>query len=98
MESVAIMAVSVLSSPPPEASGPPVTDSSARRRHVLADVLAKKLRLGYELVSETEFGAVVCTPSPRRWLRTRTGRKNPHLNITVDETGTTHLVKSQADA
>jgi hypothetical protein len=98
MESVAVMAGSVLSSPPTEASARPVTSSAAERQRTLAEVLAMKVRLGYELVSETEFGAVVCTPSPRRWLGTRAGRKNQHLNITVDETGRTHLVKSHATA
>jgi hypothetical protein len=57
-----------------------------------------KLRLGYEVLSETEFGAVVCTPSPRRWFWTRTGRENQHLNITIDETGRTRFVKSHPDA
>ena len=92
------MAGSVLSSPPTETSARPVTSSTAERRRVLAEVLAMKLRLGYELVSETEFGAVVCTPSPRRWLWARAGRENPHLNITVDDTGRTHFVKSYANA
>jgi hypothetical protein len=98
MESVAVMAGSVLSSPPTEASARPVTSSTAERRRVLAEVLAMKLRLGYEVVSETEFGVVVSTPSPRRWLWTRAGRENQHLNITVDDTGRTHLVKSHANA
>jgi hypothetical protein len=92
------MAVSVLSPSPAEASAEPVTYSTAQRRRVLADVLAMKLRLGYEILSETEFGAVVCTPSPRRWLWTRSGRENQHLGITIDEAGRTRVVKRYANA
>jgi hypothetical protein len=99
MESVAVMAVSVLSSPPSEASASqPASCSTAERRRVLSDVLAMKRRLGYEVLSETEFSVVVCTPSPRRWLGTRSGRENQHLNIAIDETGRTRLVKSYPDA
>jgi hypothetical protein len=36
----------------------PVTGSAADRRQVLAEVVAMKLRLGYELVSEDEFAAL----------------------------------------
>jgi hypothetical protein len=96
MESVAVMAVSVLPSPPAESSTP-VACSAAQRRRLLSDVLATKLRLGYEVLSETEFSAVVRTPSPRRWLWTRSGRANPHLNIAIDEAGRTRLVKSYPD-
>jgi hypothetical protein len=95
MESVAVMALSVLSSPGAEPSvAQPVCCSAAQRRRLLSDVLAMKLRLGYEILSESEFSAVVCTPSPRRWLWTRTGRQNTHLTIAIDEAGITRLVKS----
>ena len=57
MESVAVMAVTVSLSP----------GSVEHRKHVLA----KKLRSGYELDSESEFGAVVFT---RRWLWMQSGR------------------------
>jgi hypothetical protein len=98
IESVAVMAVSALSPSPTEISVGPVAHSPAQRRRVLSDVLAMKLRLGYEVLSETEFGAVVCTPSPRRWLWTRSGHANQQLNITIDETGRTRLVKSYTHA
>lgn len=99
MESVAVMALSVLSSPSAEpAVAQPVCCSDAQRRRLLSDVLAMKRRLGYEVLSETEFSAVVCTPSPRRWLWTRTGRQNTHLNIAIDEGGITRLVKSYPGA
>ncbi len=98
MESVALMALSHVSAAPAEAPRGTVDCSSEQRRELLSDVLAMKLRLGYEVVSETEFGAVVCTPSPRRWLRTRTGRENQQLSIAIDETGTTRLVKSYRGA
>src|SRR3954467_721316 len=99
MESVAVMALSVLSSPTAEPSvAQPASCSTEQRQRLLSDVLAMKVRLGYEILSETEFSAVVCTPSPRRWLWTRTGRQNTHLNIAIDEAGKTRLVKSYPGA
>ena len=58
------MGISALSHPPSEASAEPELGSDEQRSHVLADTLATKLRLGYEIESETEFGAVICTPKP----------------------------------
>jgi hypothetical protein len=98
MESVALMAVSLVPAAPAEALRGPAACSPAERRSLLSDVLSMKLRLGYEVVSETEFAAVVRTPSPRRWLGTRTGRANQHLSIAIDDTGRTRLVKSHPDA
>ena len=98
MESVAVMAVSLLPAPSTDASPQPEGDSSERRRSTLARIVAAKLQLGYELVSKTEFGAVVCTPSPRRWLWTRKGRENRPLNIAIDASGRTHLSKDDATA
>ena len=67
------MGISALSHPPSEASAEPELGSDEQRSHVLADTLATKLRLGYEIESETEFGAVIFSPSPRRWLGIRAG-------------------------
>ena len=52
------MATSALSHLPAEASAEPELGSDEQRIHVLADLLATKLRLGYEIESETAFGAV----------------------------------------
>jgi len=98
MESVALMALSLASAAPAEAPRGPIACSDVQRKSLLADIVAMKLRLGYEVISETEFSAVVRTPSPRRWLWTRTGRENRHLNIAIDETGRTRLVKTYPDA
>lgn len=98
MESVAVMAVSPYLPPSTDASTQSNGESPKRRRAMLASVLETKLRLGYELVSETEFGAVVCSPSPRRWLWMRKGRENPHLTIAIDASGRAHLSKGEATA
>jgi hypothetical protein len=92
MEGVAAMAVSLPSLSPTEAVREPVA-GFADRRQVLAEVVAMKLRLGYELVSEDEFAAVVRTRSPRRWLWMRKGRANPCLSIAIDELGRVNLSK-----
>ena len=96
MESVAVMAVSVLSPPSTDATPETLTGSVEHRHQVLSDALAMKLRLGYEVESETEFGAVVFTPSPRRWLWTRTGPENPRLTIAIDEDGKLNMSKQTA--
>jgi hypothetical protein len=87
------MAVSPPSLSPTEAVGEPVADSAADRRQVLTEIVATKLRLGYELVSEDEFAAVVRSRSPRRWLWMRKGRANPCLSIAIDELGRVNLSK-----
>lgn len=84
------MAVSVLSPPSTDATS---TGSAERRRQTLSDVLAMKLRLGYEVESQTEFGAVVFTPSRRRWLWMRAGPENPRLIIAIDENGELNMSK-----
>ena len=97
MESVAVMAVSSPLPSSTDVAPPSEGDSPKRRKALLASILATKLRLGYELESETEFGAVVCTPSPRRWLWMRKGRKNQLVNIAVDASGRAHLSKTAHD-
>ena len=97
MESVAVMAVSSPLPSSTDTAPPSECDPPKRRKAMLASILAAKLRLGYELVSETEFGAVVCTPSPRRWLWMRKGRKNQHLNIAIDASERAHLSKTAHD-
>jgi hypothetical protein len=79
MEGVSIMAVSPLSS-----SADPPGDTIDQRRQALVEAIAMKRRLGYEVESETEFGAVVFTPSPRRWLGMRDGRENQRLTIAIN--------------
>jgi hypothetical protein len=98
IESVAVMAVTLLSAPPAQAVPELEAGSPEQRRSTLARILALKLRLGYELVAEAEFSAVVCTPSPRRWLWMRRGRENQRLNIAVDESGSVHLTKATQTA
>ena len=56
------MAISAPSQLPTEASVEPELGSDEQRMHLLADVLAMKLRLGYEIESETDFAAVVFSP------------------------------------
>jgi hypothetical protein len=92
------MATSALSQPPAEASVEPELGSDEQRMHVLADTLAMKLRLGYEIESETEFGAVIFSPSPRRWLGIRKGQDNQRFTIQVDEAGTTNIERNQTRA
>ena len=62
--------------------------------HLLADVLAMKLRLGYEIESETDFAAVVFSPSPRRWLGMRKGQDNQRFAIQIDEDGATNIERT----
>ena len=66
--------------------------------HVLADTLALKLRLGYEIESKTEFGAVIFSPSPRRWLGIRKGQDNQRFTIRIDEDGATNIERNQTQA
>jgi hypothetical protein len=65
--------------------------SPLERKRTLEKVLAKQLRLGYEIESQAEFGAVVFTPSPRRWLWTRKGRENQRITVAIDEVGGTSI-------
>jgi hypothetical protein len=68
--------------------------SNEQRIHVLADTLAMKLKLGYEVESETEFGAVIFSPSPRRWLGIRKGRDNQRFTIEIDQDGATNIERN----
>jgi len=63
--------------------------------HVLADILEMKLRLGYEIESETEFAAVIFSPSPRRWLGMRKGQDNQRFTIQINEAGATNIERNQ---
>jgi hypothetical protein len=92
------MAISALPQLPAEASVELELGSDEQRMHVLADVLAMKLRLGYEIESETEFGAVIFSPSPRRWLGIRKGQDNQRFTIQIDEDGATNIERNQAQA
>ena len=87
------MGVMVVSppSPLPVKAVAPEAVSPLERKNILEKVLAKRLRLGYEVESQTEFGGVVFTPSPRRWLGTRSGRENERLTIEIDEAGGTSI-------
>ena len=62
--------------------------------HVLADTLATKLRLGYEVESETEFGAVIFSTSPRRWLGIRRGQDDQRYTIQIDQDGATNIERT----
>jgi hypothetical protein len=88
------MGISALSHPSSEASAEPKLGSNEQRIHVLADTLATKLRLGYEVESETEFGAVIFSPSPRRWLGIRKGRDNQRFTIEIDQDGATNIERN----
>jgi hypothetical protein len=88
------MAISALSRPDAEASAEPDLGSDEQRMHLLADTLAMKLRLGYEIESETEFGAVIFSPSPRRWLGIRKGRDNQRFTIEIDQDGATNIERN----
>jgi hypothetical protein len=92
------MAISALPQLPAEVSVELELGSDEQRMHVLADILAMKLRLGYEIESETEFGAVIFSPSPRRWLGIRKGLDNQRLTIQIDEDGATNIERNQAQA
>ena len=89
------MATSALSHLPGEASAEPELGSDAQRVHVLSDLLATKLRLGYEIESETEFGAVIFSPSRRRWLGMRKGQDNQRFTIQINESGETNIERNQ---
>jgi hypothetical protein len=88
------MATSALSHPPTEASAEPELGSDEQRVHDLADLLATKLRLGYEIESETAFGAVIFSPSPRRWLGMRKGQDNQRFTIQINESGETNIERN----
>jgi hypothetical protein len=88
------MAISALSHPDPEASAELELGSDEQRMHVLADTLEMKLRLGYEIESETEFGAVIFSPSPRRWLGIRKGQDNQRFTIEINDDGGTNIERN----
>ena len=88
------MAISAPSHLPAEASVEPELGSDAQRMHVLASTLELKLRLGYEIESETEFSAVIFSPSPRRWLGVRKGLDNQRFTIQIDEAGATNIERN----
>ena len=92
------MAITALSQLPTEASTEPELGSDEQRMHLLADVLEMKLRLGYEIESETDFAAVIFTPSPRRWLGMRKGLDNQRFAIQIDEDGATNIERNQTRA
>ena len=92
------MAISAPSHLPAGASVEPELGSDDQRMHVLADTLALKLRLGYEIESETEFGADIFSPSPRRWLGIRKGQDNQRFTIRIDEDGATNIERNQTQA
>jgi hypothetical protein len=58
--------------------------SFEQRKLAFADALVVKSRLGYEVESQSDFEAVIFSPSPRRWLGTRAGKKNQRLVMTMD--------------
>ncbi len=90
------MAISALPHPTADASLELERGSDAQRKQLLAHVLATKHEMGYEVESQTEFGAVIFTPSPRRWLRMRNGQDNERITITIREDGTTNIDRSQS--
>ena len=89
------MAISALSQLDAEASAEPELGSDEQRMHVLADTLAMKLRLGYEIESETEFGAVIFSPSPRRWLGIRKGQDNQRFAIQIHRDRATNIERNK---
>lgn len=93
------MATPALSHPSAEASVEPEPErgSDEQRRRLLAYVLATKHEMGYEIQSQSEFGAVIFTPSPRRWLRIREGRANDRMTIRIREDGTTDIDRSKPE-
>ena len=82
----------------PEASAESELGSDEQRIHVLANILAMKHRLGYEIESETEFGAVIFSPSPRRWLGIRKGVDNQRFTIQINEEGATNIERNQTES
>jgi hypothetical protein len=80
-------------SPSPGSRGTPRLASVQQRMETLAALLKVKLGVGYEVESETDFGAVIFTPSPRRWLGLRKGLDNQRVAIMIDETGRTHITR-----
>jgi hypothetical protein len=92
------MAISALSRLPADVSVEPELGSDEQRIHVLADIIALKLRLGYEIESETEFGAVIFSPSPRRWLGIRKGVDNQRFTIEINGDGETRIERKHARA
>ena len=73
------------SSPTRDTSADPELSGAEQRTHALGEALLAKDRMGYEIESQTDFEAVIFTPSPRRWLWTRTGHANDRLVMTVDD-------------
>lgn len=75
-------------------SSSPVLDAPAedepvsleQRKLAFADALLVKGRLGYEVESQSDFEAVIFTPSPRRWMGTRAGKENDRLIMTMNDT------------
>lgn len=94
--SVAVMAVFAPQAPSTEVSSETRTGWRAERRSILADAVALRVRLGYEVESRTEFSAVVFTPSPRRWLWMRRGSENSRLTVTVDDDCRVSMSKRRA--
>ena len=92
------MAISALSRLPADVSVEPELGSDEQRIHVLADIIELKLRLGYEIESETEFGAVIFSPSPRRWLGIRKGVDNQRFTIEINGDGETRIERKHARA
>jgi hypothetical protein len=60
--------------------------SLKQRKLAFADALVVKDRLGDEVESQSDFEAVIFTPSPRRWLGTRAGKENHRLIMTMNDT------------
>ena len=89
------MAISALIHPPAEVPVQLERGSDEQRRHLLAYVLAIKHQMGYEIESESEFGAVIFTPSPRRWLRIRKGQDNERITINIGESGLTSFERGE---
>jgi len=73
------------SSPRRDAPADPGLGGAEQRKRALDEALLVKDRMGYEIESQTDFEAVIFTPSPRRWLWTRTGHANDRLVMTVDD-------------
>jgi len=88
------MAISAPSQLPTEASVEPELGSDEQRMHLLADVLAMKLRLGYEIESETDFAAVVFSPSRAGGWGCARGQDNQRFAIQIDQDGATNVERN----
>lgn len=81
----------VLVAPTPQSTSPvrevpePRSVDLEQRQHAFGEALIAKAELGYEIESQTDFEAIVFTPSPRRWLWTRAGRANDRLIVTIND-------------